>query len=345
MSFIDEAIINVSGGHGGPGCVSFRRETFIPRGGPDGGEGGSGGNVIFEASHHLTTLQDFKLKRVYQAQNGFHGSGAHKTGKDGKDVRLFVPVGTIVHEAQTGEVLCDFIKHQQSWTACQGGRGGKGNIHFTTSTHQTPRFAQTGEAGESRSLRLVLKLLADVGIIGFPNVGKSTLLSRISNAKPKIGDYFFTTLVPTLGVVTTDDEETRFTAADIPGLVEGAHQGVGLGHRFLRHIERTKVFLHLIDSSSPDFVEQYSVIRKELGLFNQELLQKPEIVLLTKVDQLDLTSPTNQKNFLKAKKQLKKEILKLRSSPLLPGEPFETSATKKIQIEEWNIQKILNGIK
>ncbi|MBI2712611.1 MAG: GTPase ObgE, partial [Bdellovibrio sp.] len=312
MRFIDEAKIKISAGKGGPGCISFRRETFIPRGGPDGGDGGAGGDVIFRASAQLGTLQDFRFKRIYRAQDGVHGSGANKAGRDGEDIVIRVPVGTVVKDTGTGEVLIDFSHDGEEWIACKGGRGGKGNAHFVTSTHQAPKFAQPGEEGTHLEVSLELKLLADVGIIGFPNVGKSTLISRISAAKPKIADYAFTTLTPHLGVVSAGDKS--FVVADIPGLVEGAHKGYGLGHRFLKHIERTHVFIHLLDAtllldtvpedaaSETDAVlakhgltietlfQRYLAIRNELGLFNEKLLHKPEIIVLNKVDALALDS-------------------------------------------------------
>jgi GTP-binding protein len=302
MRFIDEAKIQISSGHGGPGCVSFRRETFIPRGGPDGGDGGAGGDVSFQASGQLSTLQDFRFKRSYQAPRGMHGSGANKTGRDGADICIRVPVGTLIQDTETGEVLADLTAAGQEWLACSGGRGGKGNAHFATATHQAPKFAQPGEEGQTRSVTLILKLLADVAIIGYPNAGKSTLISRISAARPKIADYPFTTLSPNLGVVSKGD--LSFVVADIPGLIEGAHRGLGLGHRFLKHIERTGIFIHLLDGAKlleiatnpfeedfeaalEDFIQNYQKIREELGLFNPQLLQKPELVVLNKVDLLE----------------------------------------------------------
>ncbi|MFZ9594757.1 MAG: GTPase ObgE [Bdellovibrionia bacterium] len=341
MRFIDEAKIKVIAGHGGPGCVSFRRETFIPRGGPDGGDGGAGGDVIFMASRQLGTLQDFRFKRSYQAANGMHGSGANKAGRDGQDIIIRVPVGTLIKDAQTGEVLVDFKADAQEWLACEGGRGGKGNAHFVTSTHQAPKFAQPGEEGQSLELILELKLLADVGIIGYPNAGKSTLISRISAAKPKIADYPFTTLTPNLGVVLQGD--FSFVVADIPGLVEGAHRGVGLGHKFLKHMERTQVFIHLLDGSKlleeatrPDldsgsahldqaidsFIQSYQSIRNELGLFKEALLHKPEIIVLNKLDLLEF----DPKLVSQACQALRQKINSVRGSHPLPGEPFVISA-------------------
>jgi GTP-binding protein len=347
MRFIDEAKIKVSGGHGGPGSVSFRRETFIPRGGPDGGDGGEGGSVIFVASSQLGSLQDFRYKRSYQAENGHHGSGTNKAGRDGEDVLLKVPVGTIIKDTKTGEVLIDFANDGQEWIACKGGRGGKGNAHFTTSTHQAPRFAQPGEEGEAREITLELKLLADVGIIGFPNAGKSTLISRISAARPKIADYAFTTLTPNLGVVSLPDYST-FVVADIPGLVEGAHRGLGLGHKFLKHIERTAVFVHLLDGTQlledatrPDvedsfkeaiekLIHRYQAIRNELGLFNEKLLHKPEIVVLNKVDLLQADAELVER----ARTELRQRIASIRGTHPIANEPFVVSAVSGTGVQE-----------
>ncbi len=348
MRFIDEAIIKVAGGHGGPGCVSFRRETFAPRGGPDGGDGGDGGSVIFQASHQLGSLQDFRFKRTYQAQNGMHGSGANKAGRDGEDIVIRVPIGTVIRDANTLEVLADFTEENQEWVACKGGKGGKGNTFFTTSTHQAPKFAQPGLEGTHLELKLELKLLADVGIIGFPNAGKSTLISRLSAARPKIADYPFTTLTPNLGVVSLPDHQT-FVVADIPGLIEGAHRGMGLGHKFLKHIERTRVFVHLLDGTqlledmtSPleeeerltqaidRFIQRYITIRNELGLFSEALLHKPEIVVLNKLDILESDLPFVEK----AQKALRERIASIRSTHPIPNEPFVVSAVSGAGLEE-----------
>jgi GTP-binding protein len=347
MRFIDEAKIKVFGGHGGPGSVSFRRETFIPRGGPDGGDGGEGGSVIFVANEQLGSLQDFRYKRSYQAENGHHGSGTNKAGRDGEDITLEVPVGTIIKDTNTGEVLIDFEHNGQEWIACKGGRGGKGNAHFTTSTHQAPRFAQPGEEGESREITLELKLLADVGIIGFPNAGKSTLISRISAARPKIADYAFTTLTPNLGVVSLPDFST-FVVADIPGLVEGAHRGLGLGHKFLKHIERTAIFVHLLDGTQlledatrPDMedsfqeaievmIHRYEAIRKELGYFNEKLLHKPEIVVINKIDLLQ----ADQELVERARTELRKRINSIRGTHPVPNEPFVVSAVSGTGVQD-----------
>lgn len=347
MRFIDEAKIRVAGGHGGPGCVSFRRETFAPRGGPDGGDGGKGGSVIFVASAQLGTLQDFRYKREYKANAGMHGSGTNKAGRDGEDIRLKVPVGTLIRDTLTNEILIDFEDEGQEWIACKGGRGGKGNAHFTTSTHQAPKFAQPGEEGTSLEITLELKLLADVGIIGFPNAGKSTLISRISAARPKIADYAFTTLTPNLGVVSMPDYST-FVVADIPGLVEGAHRGLGLGHKFLKHIERTQVFVHLLDGTQlledatrPDvedsfneaiekIISRYQIIRTELGLFNEKLLHKPEIVVLNKLDLLQADPDLVERT----RKALRQRIASIRGSHPVPNEPFVISAVSGSGVQE-----------
>ena len=341
MRFIDEAKIKISAGKGGPGCVSFRRETFIPRGGPDGGDGGAGGDVIFISSAQLGTLQDFRFRRTYKAQDGIHGSGANKAGRDGEDVIIRVPVGTVIRDTETGEVLIDFLKDQEKWVACKGGRGGKGNAHFVTSVHQAPKFAQPGEEGTSLEITLELKLLADVAIIGFPNAGKSTLISRISAAKPKIADYAFTTLTPHLGVVAAGDRS--FVVADMPGLIEGAHKGYGLGHRFLKHIERTHVFIHLLDAtllmeeetseSKPFSIEplfkKYMAIRKELGLFNEKLLHKPEMIVLNKIDAL----PFSEEQIEDAKKAIRQNIMSARGTAPINGEPLVISAVSGIGLE------------
>lgn len=284
--FLDEARIEVHGGRGGNGAVSFRREKFVPRGGPDGGDGGRGGHILLLADPNLTTLIDFKYRTRYRAPNGEHGSGGRKRGKDGADLILRVPVGTLVYEEGRDTPLADLAQPGQTFLAARGGRGGRGNAAFATPTHQTPRFAEKGEPGESRVLRLELKLLADVGLVGYPNVGKSTLIARVSAARPKIADYPFTTLVPNLGVVRLN-EETSFVMADIPGLIEGAHEGAGLGHQFLRHIERTRVLIHLLDVSGytdRDPLRDFQVINRELELHNPRLAQLPQLVALNKID-------------------------------------------------------------
>ena len=286
MKFIDEAIITVESGGGGKGCVSFRREKYVPRGGPDGGDGGKGGDVILRSTSGRRTLFPFQLKRQFKAKNGTHGQGKQKTGSNGKDLIIEIPPGTLVKDAETGEVLKDFTAADESYIVVHGGRGGLGNARFKTSTNRTPRYAQPGEDGQNRQLKLELKLLADVGIIGLPNAGKSTLISKISSAAPKIGNYPFTTLTPTLGVVETGWSDP-FVVADIPGLIEGAHQGAGLGTQFLRHIERTRILIHLIDAGTIDPehpLDHFKTVNRELESFNPQLTQKPQIVVLNKMD-------------------------------------------------------------
>jgi GTP-binding protein len=284
MKFIDEAIITVKAGDGGNGCLAFRREKFIPRGGPSGGDGGRGGDVVMVASDHNTLLH-FRFNPEHTAQRGRHGEGSNRSGKEGESIELPVPVGTVVTDADTGEILHDFSEKGERFVVARGGRGGRGNQHFATSTHQAPTEHEPGRPGEQKRLRLELKLLADVGLVGFPNAGKSTLISRISAAKPKIADYPFTTLVPNLGVVLVGDK--TFVVADIPGLIEGAHEGAGLGIQFLRHVERTKLLVHLVDVSDAtgrDPVEDFDVIRHELASFSDEMAQKPMIVVASKID-------------------------------------------------------------
>jgi GTPase len=286
MKFVDEAKIYIKAGHGGRGCVSFRREKFVPRGGPDGGDGGKGGDILFRATNSHRTLLDLKYQQHHIAKNGGHGSGNNRTGKSAVDLEIIVPVGTIVKDAETLEPLADLSEDGQVYIAACGGIGGKGNAHFVTATHQTPRFAQEGMEGEERWLKLELKLLADVGIVGFPNAGKSTFISRVSAAKPKIADYPFTTLTPHLGVVQHSNSRS-FVLADIPGLISGANEGLGMGIQFLRHIERTALLLHIIDISmepNSDAWFNYSAINKELGHYNPALLKKPQIVTLNKID-------------------------------------------------------------
>jgi GTP-binding protein len=285
MHFVDEAVIHVKAGNGGNGCVAFRREKFVPRGGPAGGDGGRGGHVILLADPSVKTLVDLHLQRTYKAENGQHGQGSNKHGADGKDLVIRVPVGTVVYDAETGELIADLVKAGQRVIVARGGRGGRGNAAFATPTRQTPVFAELGEPGEERTLRLELKLLADVGIIGYPNVGKSTLISRISAARPKIADYPFTTLVPNLGTVRVDN--FSFVVADLPGLIEGAHRGVGLGHQFLRHAERTSLLLHMVDIAAVegrDPICDFETIDEELRLYSPELAKKPQIVVANKMD-------------------------------------------------------------
>lgn len=284
--FVDEVEIQVRAGGGGDGCVGFRREKHVPRGGPDGGDGGHGGSVVLVADPMLTTLVDFRFKREYKAERGGNGSGNNKSGKNGQDIELRVPVGTQVTDADTGSVVVDVVRPDQREVVAKGGQGGRGNATFVSSTHQTPRFAEKGEPGEERRLRLDLKLLADVGLIGFPNVGKSTLISRVSAAKPKIADYPFTTLVPNLGVVQVEPGKS-FVVADIPGLIEGASEGAGLGHQFLRHVERTRLLVHVLDVSDltmRDPYEDFTVVNRELAAYSDYLAGLRQLVALNKSD-------------------------------------------------------------
>ncbi len=283
--FIDEAKISIKAGDGGAGCVAFRREKFVPKGGPSGGDGGDGGDMILVANPHVNTLLKYRYKREYEAERGRHGEGSNRSGAAGDECRLEVPVGTVVTDEETGEVVFDFTEPGQTFIAARGGMGGKGNQHFATPSHQAPRRAQPGIPGEERALRLELKLLADVGLVGFPNAGKSTLISRLSAAHPKVADYPFTTLEPCLGVVQYGDDRT-FVMADIPGLIEGAHDGKGLGDRFLRHIERTRLLLHLVDLTDPEREPAGALraVRHELGEFSKILLEKPAVVVANKLD-------------------------------------------------------------
>jgi len=284
--FIDEVRIYVKAGDGGNGCLAFRREKFVPRGGPSGGDGGRGGDVTFVASEHHNTLLHFRFNPEHKAERGRHGEGSNRKGREGESIELATPVGTIVYDAATGELLHDFTAPGDRFTVAHGGRGGRGNARFATSTHQAPTEHEQGFPGEERRLRLELKLLADVGLCGFPNAGKSTLISRISAARPKIADYPFTTLEPNLGVVSADGHRT-FVVADIPGLIEGAHLGHGLGVQFLKHIERTRLLAHLVDvseASGRDPVHDFEVVIGELASFSEALASKPMIVVAAKID-------------------------------------------------------------
>lgn len=312
--FIDEAVIRIKAGDGGNGCMAFRREKFVPRGGPSGGDGGRGGDVIMESSERHNTLVHFRFNPEYKGERGRHGEGSNCTGREGESVVLKVPVGTIVYNKETGEKIHDFSQPDERIVVAHGGRGGRGNQHFATSTHQAPREHEEGFPGEERVLRLELKLLADVGLVGYPNVGKSTLISRISAARPKIADYPFTTLQPNLGVVTIGEmpHEDSYVVADIPGLIEGAHSGTGLGIQFLRHIERTRVLAHLIDvsdaSGRPDPVKDFDVIMGELASFGAGLEKKPMIVVATK---LDVANPEKLTKLRKYCKKLKLDLLEI----------------------------------
>jgi GTP-binding protein len=281
--FIDQITITVSSGKGGDGAVHFRREKYVPRGGPDGGDGGRGGDVILEVSRHMNTLYPFQHQRLHRAEDGKPGGGNNKTGKSASDLVIAVPAGTIVYDDQSGDVVGDLVEEGQQLLVCKGGRGGRGNARFATSRNQTPRVAERGEPGEERLIRLELKLIADIGIIGVPNAGKSTFLSAVTNAQPKIADYPFTTLQPNLGVARMEGDQT-LVLADIPGLIEGAHLGLGLGHDFLRHIQRTRVLIHLLDGLSEDPLADYAQINTELALFDETLGKKPQVVALNKAD-------------------------------------------------------------
>jgi GTP-binding protein len=291
--FIDEARIRIKAGDGGNGCVAFRREKFVPRGGPSGGDGGCGGDVYMESSERHNTLVHFRFNPEHKAERGRHGEGSNCTGREGEDVVLKVPVGTAIYDEETGELVHDFQHPDERIVIAKGGRGGRGNQHFATPTHQAPREHEPGRLGEERNYRLELKLLADVGLVGFPNVGKSTLISRISAARPKIADYPFTTLEPNLGVVSVGEppHEESYVVADMPGLIEGAHLGAGLGLQFLRHIERTRILVHLVDvsdaSGRPDPVEDFKIIQAELKSFGHGLAEKPMIVAASKADVAD----------------------------------------------------------
>jgi GTP-binding protein len=286
MKFVDFAKISVKSGDGGKGHISFRREKYVPKGGPDGGNGGKGGDIIFAADPHMNTLLDFKYKRHYKAEDGEPGGKNRCTGADGEELIIRVPIGTIIKNYETDEILSDIIEPEIHYIIAKGGKGGRGNSEFATPTNQAPRFAEEGEPGTEIEILLELKIIADVGIIGFPNAGKSTLISVISSAKPKIADYPFTTLIPNLGIVRIDNRKS-FVVADIPGLIEGAHYGKGLGVQFLRHIERTKVLVVLIDSQSEEPQEDLKILLNELKSYNPEIIKKKKIICLSKIDTVD----------------------------------------------------------
>jgi GTP-binding protein len=317
--FIDEAKITVKAGNGGHGCIAFRREKFVPRGGPSGGDGGAGGNVYLVTNIHENTLLKFRYNHQFRADRGRHGEGSNRQGRSGEDLEITIPVGTVVYDDATGEMLHDFTQPNERFLIAQGGRGGHGNAHFASSVNRAPHKAQDGAPGEEKILRLELKLLADVGLVGYPNVGKSTLISRISAARPKIADYPFTTLEPQLGVVSVDGDQT-FVMADIPGLIEGAHLGHGLGIQFLRHIERTRLLLHLVDISGAndrDPVDEYKAIDSELAEYNPSLANKPTIVIATKMD------AANAKKVRKLERWCKKNALELLQISSVTGEGLE----------------------
>lgn len=287
MNFIDQADIYIKAGDGGRGCVSFRRERSVPKGGPDGGDGGRGGDVIFRVKSGLNTLYHFRHRRIFKAENGEAGRGKNQHGKAGHDIFIDVPPGTVIKDLETGVALADLTRPGEEWLAAMGGKGGLGNSHFVSAVRQTPRYAQPGLKGEERDLALELKLLADIGLAGAPNAGKSTFISRVSAARPKIADYPFTTLVPNLGVISLSDGRTM-VAADIPGLIEGAHRGVGMGIDFLRHIERTKVILYIVDASGEDPLREFRMVRNEVERYQGALMKKPFLVALNKTDMVDM---------------------------------------------------------
>jgi GTP-binding protein len=288
MDFIDESKVYLKAGNGGNGCCSFRREKFVPKGGPDGGDGGKGGDIIVKASPHVHTLLDQRYHPHYKSERGQHGQGKNRTGKSGRDLIIYVPVGTLIKDALTGEIVADLVEEDQEVIVTRGGTGGRGNARFATSTMQAPRYCEPGMPGEERDFILELKLLADVGLVGFPNAGKSTFITRVSSARPKIADYPFTTLFPNLGMVKWKDSD--FVMADIPGIIEGAHRGVGLGLRFLKHIERTRIIMYLIDMSKQTGrvpKEEFSVLKRELKSYSEKLLKLKQIVVLNKCDLLE----------------------------------------------------------
>jgi GTP-binding protein len=326
--FIDTAVINIRSGKGGDGSIHFRREKFVPRGGPDGGDGGRGGDVVLEVDSKLNTLSNFRYKDKFIAENGRNGAKNKQTGRSGENLIIPVPAGTLVYNEETGELLGDLTEPEQKLTVAIGGRGGRGNARFVSSTRQTPQIGERGEPGKERMLRLELKLIADVGIVGAPNAGKSTLLAAVTNAKPKIGSYPFTTIEPNLGVLRID-YDTEFILADIPGLIEGAHQGIGLGHEFLRHVQRTKILIHMIDGNAENPMLDYSQINSELALFDPNLSEKPQIVAYNKYD------------LPEAKERWPAFLEKFKSKVEVPGgdlvgfyEPLPISALQRVGLDE-----------
>ncbi|MBM3124060.1 MAG: GTPase ObgE [Chloroflexi bacterium] len=354
--FIDQVNIYVRSGKGGDGMVHFRREKYEPRGGPDGGDGGKGGDVIFEVKPTLNTLSSFRQNQKFSAENGANGGPSQRTGRNGRDRIIPVPPGTIIFDIESGILLGDLTQPGQKRIICRGGRGGRGNQHFATSRNQAPRTAERGEPFEEKELRLELRLIADIGIIGMPNAGKSTLLTALTNAKPKIGDYPFTTLQPNLGVARIDDDTTT-VLADIPGLIEGAHAGAGLGHDFLRHIQRTRVLIHLIDGLSADPMADFSQVNNELALFDPNLAKKPQIVALNKTDQPQVRERFGdlQKKFKKLKIDLQplsaiarrntKDLLiaavqKLEETPVLPVEESLPVYRPELDANQFEIRRM-----
>lgn len=303
MAFVDQAKFHVKAGDGGKGCVSFRREKFVPRGGPDGGDGGKGGSVIIESSRRLQSLIDFRYRSHFKAERGVHGKGKDMHGRNGKDCIMIVPVGSIIKDSETGELLADFNEDGERHVVALGGKGGLGNPHFSSGTNRTPRIATSGTEGEEKWLLIELKLIADIGLVGLPNAGKSTLLSQLSAANPKVAAYPFTTLEPQLGVLHLKYRESCIIA-DIPGLIEGAHEGVGLGFRFLRHIERTRIILHVLDASSDKTLDDFEVVANELAAYNSELVTRTTLVILNKADIAD------EEEILLLQKSLKEKGLK-----------------------------------
>ena len=328
--FIDRAKIRIKAGDGGNGVTAFRREKFIPRGGPSGGDGGVGGSVWLEATEGLNTLLHLRYNPEHKGERGKHGEGSNRHGKDGEDMTVLIPVGTQVFDTESGDLVFDFTEAGQRFLAAKGGKGGWGNQHFATPTRRAPDFHYTGRPGEEKELQLELKLIADVGLVGFPNAGKSTLISVISAAKPKIADYPFTTLEPNLGVVDLGDFNT-FVVADIPGLIEGASEGAGLGDRFLRHVERTKLILHLVDVSSisgRDAVEDYEILNRELANYNKDLATRPQIVVATKLDALD--EPQRLKDLKKRAKKDGKEFLEISAVTNLGTKELVNAVAQKL---------------
>jgi GTP-binding protein len=323
--FFDEAKIYVKAGDGGNGCVSFRREKYVAFGGPNGGNGGKGGDVYLMVDPHLNTLISFKKRSHFKAQRGGHGRGKNQTGKQGEDLTIAVPPGTAAYDADTGQLLADLVQPGQRALVAPGGRGGRGNAAFATPTDQAPRLAEKGEPGQERWLRLELKLIADVGIVGVPNAGKSTLLAAVSAARPKIADYPFTTLEPNLGVVAVDDRD--FVLADIPGLIEGAHAGAGLGHQFLRHVERTRLLIHLLDGASADPLGDFEKINEELALFDPHLARKPQVVVLNKMD-----LPQTQELWPRVRREMKKLELEAMSISAVTGQGVSTLMRRVVDL-------------
>jgi GTP-binding protein len=326
LMFIDQVEVLVRSGKGGDGAVHFRREKYVPRGGPDGGDGGKGGDVILEVAPTLNTLNSFQRRQKYIAQDGARGGRSNMTGRSAEDLIIPVPPGTVVYDSKEGNVLSDLVETGQRLTVARGGRGGRGNARFATSTNQTPRVGERGEPGEERNLRLELKLIADVGIVGVPNAGKSTFLAAVTNARPKVAPYPFTTLEPNLGVANLD-EDTSLVLADIPGLIEGAHLGVGLGHDFLRHIQRTRILIHLLDGLSEDPLLDFAQINSELALFDPELALKPQIVAINKID-----LPQVRERWPKIEAEIMQRSKKLIDGPNIDTEAFAISALAGTQV-------------